>query len=139
MMIVWDCKPGARRALEAHIKKWSFLVPSWCHTLHLDFSTEGTEEGVIMSTNHMPEYRKAYIYAHPIFLTYDAEEQERSVVHELLHLQIAPLTEFSSTLLTKLTDPSSTLGDWAREEHRRALEGVVEDLRLVVARVVEKG
>lgn len=139
MRLTFGCKPDLRRAIEPLIKKHAHLVPSWCHVLHCNFSTEGAEEGVVASITPMTEYRKAYLYVHAGFLTDDAEEREHSIVHELLHLQVAPLESLVSQLIKSTITPDSTLAEWSWEERRRATESVVEDLRLAFERATTLG
>lgn len=129
MKLVWNCKPDVKRTFEPLIKKHAHLIPSWCHVLHCDFATE-SEDGVIASITPLVEYRKAYLYIHSVYLGCDEEERERAVVHELLHLQIAPVANVAAQLIRSIVTPESALAEWAWEEQRRAVEGAVEDLRL---------
>jgi hypothetical protein len=126
--------PEVREAIEPHLVKWAFLIPGWCHELNVAWNDRDTEHGAL-SISVFYEYRNADLDVHANFLTQPAH-REQSVVHELLHLSLAPITQVAETLRDALVAEVSALEPWATEMIRQGEESTTCDLtRLVVGRL----
>jgi hypothetical protein len=111
--------------LQPLVEKWSWIVPSICHELRVQFSSDADDEEAIMAVSLSPEYRAADLLVFPRWLTEKKSERERCVVHELCHIVVAPLTEFTYDVINR---GEKATREMLHEHHRRLFEGVVVDL-----------
>lgn len=111
--------------LQPLVAKWEWIIPSICHELRVSFVSEEVEDGTLMAVQLSPEYRACNLRVYPLWLKETKKERERSVVHELCHIVVAPLTEFTDDIIRRTGKPTSGV---LREQHRRLYEGVVVDL-----------
>jgi hypothetical protein len=128
-----DLPEEARAAIEPYLAKWAVLIPGWCHGVDIHWDDEDTEGGLRVSTHY--EYREADIYVLPNFLS-NTEHRERHVVHELVHLSLAPLTKVAQAMRDALVRKSPVLEEWANEQLRHGEEATTCDLTEMVLRRV---
>lgn len=112
-------------ALLPIVEKWEWIIPSICHELRVSFSSDGEDDGTVMAVQLSPEYRACNLRVYPQWLKETKKERERAVVHELCHIIVAPLTEFTDDIIRRVGKPTAGV---LREQHRRLYEGVVVDL-----------
>ena len=129
MRVYCKLEPQHEKYIMPSVRKWLWVVPSWCHSLRLEYSPglEAAEAACTPDT----KYRRAIVEFAPSFFSGTAEEQERLIVHELLHLALAPLTEFVDDALDRLEGDKALL-QWLADQWEERSEGVVEDLRELV-------
>lgn len=114
-----------RSAIEPLLVKWAFLIPAWCHELAIRWDDEDTDGALRIEVHH--EYRDADLFVLPNFLT-TPENRERQVVHELLHLSLAPLTQVAEAMRDALVKKAPGVEEWANEMLRQGEEATTCDL-----------
>ncbi len=131
-------KPRIYSKLEEHqvsavvpvVRKWIRLAPSWCHSLRLEYSPDLKDADAACTPDS--QYRRAVIEFAAAFFSGTEKEQERLIVHELLHLALAPLTEFVDDALERLTEGDEDFLAWVSDQWEERVDGVVEDIRELV-------
>jgi hypothetical protein len=118
--------PDVASAIRPVIAKWLWILPSWCHELHVKDAPD--DRDAVLSIGLQHEYRRATLYAGVVWLGESKDDRERAVVHELTHVILAPMSDFSDDLVNKTCRDNDTLRGWANEQNRRAVESVVVDL-----------
>lgn len=121
--------PEVRDAVEPHLTKWAFLIPGWCHEINVIWN-DGDGDGAL-SINVYYEYRNADLAVLANFLT-KPEYREGHVVHELLHLSLAPLTQTAQALRDALAEKVPDVEPWATEQIRQGEEATTCDLAALV-------
>lgn len=84
----------ARRRIQAAIKRWKCLVPPGFDVKHVfnEASAGEGEETVLANTVAQWEYHSATIKWYlPVCASCTADELERTVVHELVHVLTSPM------------------------------------------------
>lgn len=117
-----------RDALKPILKRWRHLIPSWCHSLEIHWSDD-SDDGVVARTLTQLEYRNALIQICPIWLRYPDDQREKYVVHELLHVVLAPAQDFAANLIKNVVPEDDKTREWIENEERRAFEMCVCDLQ----------
>jgi len=109
------------------VDKWLWLVPTWCHELHVHYEgVIGEEPDAYASNSTVPEYRGARIRVAGSWLERDDRNREEAVVHELLHIPIAPMR---CVLLDSVACTDNVpFKELVEENWRIAMEGAVCDL-----------
>jgi hypothetical protein len=116
--------------LQPLFDKWLKLVPTWCHEIEVSWNEpDETEQGVVLAICPSVEYRRAEFAVFPKWLTEKKASREQAVVHELVHLLLAPLTEFYDDVIDRL---GAKLAEYVRTQHERAFESVVVDVTNVL-------
>lgn len=114
-----------RTAAEPHIEAWAHLLPGWCHELGVRFVAD--EENAASAKGDMP-YRRATIYLGPHWLDSNNADREEVIRHEICHVALSPLTDWTKDLIERLAGEDERLAAWLREEWRHRLEGATCDL-----------
>jgi hypothetical protein len=120
-----------RAAIEPHLVKWAFLIPAWCHELTVKWDDDDTSSALCVKVFY--EYRSADLIVLPNFLTSPAA-RERDVVHELLHLSLAPLTIVCEAMRDALVKQAPDVEEWANEMLRHGEEATTCDLTELAVR-----
>lgn len=121
--------PEVRSVIEPHLAKWAFLIPGWCHEVTIIWDDD--DDDGALRINVFYEYRTADIAVLANFMT-KPEYREGHVVHELLHLSLAPLTQTAQALRDALTKKIPDVEDWATEMIRQGEEASTCDLTALV-------
>ena len=111
------------------LTRWGFLVPTWCHSIDIHWDDQDDSGALRVGTHY--EYREADIYVLANFLT-TPENREQQVVHELMHLSLAPLTKVAESLRDALVKKAPDVEEWANEQFRQGEEATVCDLTALV-------
>jgi len=126
LRFAWDnnMPQELKAALRPLVDEWSHLVPTWCHFVKISYATEGD---FTFSTNTQTEYRRAFLFVGPEWLTLGPNGRVHSLVHELLHITWEPVT---GTLYGMLFEciKDETVRNVIEKEWRQKYECAVEDL-----------
>ncbi len=120
------CPPELERALQGIVAKWRWILPPACREISVTFVPDTDEPGLLMSCSPSPEYRMAQLNVYPRWLVEHDRERERYTVHELSHIIVGPLTEFTHWMIQR--EEENEVRDVFLEQYRRLMEGVVSDL-----------
>jgi hypothetical protein len=126
-----DLSPEVRAAIDPHLAKWAFLIPGWCHGVDVRWDDDDTTGALVVTVHY--EYRDADLIVLPNFLTH-LEHRQRQLVHELMHLLLAPLTAVAEALRDALVKQVPEMETWANEQLRQGEEATTCDLAELVMR-----
>lgn len=124
-------------AVGSLIEHFGWMAPSWCHTLTLDYASDDKDDGRTKAECEAePHYRQARITVYPRFLELDQAERANTIVHELCHLVIAPLSHAIADILgaAQLSDDARAIAEKMQGD---ADEAVVEDMAVALARIAD--
>lgn len=134
LTILWGyCPQEIRAALRPVLSDYLWLVPSWCQTLYVRWDDRPEEADTTASASAQPEYRQAQLTICPGWLGAVHASRRTALVHELLHLPLAPMVIEHSDLATRLLDDAPAFRGYSQEQWRRAFEGSVQDLAAAVS------
>lgn len=110
----------AARALKKELKAYEWLVPGWCQRVHVDWASQGSNDGTLITSTTLYEYRAVKLTFFPQFFDEVGNKQEH-VIHDLLHAFAAPLTDYAFDTIDRLVPP---------EEAPKFREALLEELRV---------
>lgn len=116
-----------KKAVEKYVKQYLYLLPTWCHLLHIQYQPMGPSEEELAAVSTSHEYRQAEICIYARFLEEPEHARAEAVAHEMLHVSLAPLADYARSLVERLT-PDDTLRNHFVEEITARMEGAVVDL-----------
>lgn len=125
--VVWDekCPRELRSAVEPLLDRWLHLLPTWCHSLVVAYDSECDDVANCLAEH---EYRGARITIGGNWLRQPTYERESIIVHELLHVPLVVLTEWTKDLVHRLVGDDERLRDWLLSEWQERFEAVTCDL-----------
>lgn len=128
--ITWDVgvPDEVRASVEPLLADGLRLVPRWVADLAVEWVSDG-EELASMSTQ--VEYRRATLTIHPNFLAQALPERQQVLRHEMLHLVTQPIVDVLADLIDACK-VDKKMEAWAIEQSRRAKEGLVCDLEILL-------
>lgn len=127
LAVDWSGLPDAVRPLiVAELSPWLWLVPGWCATLTVAWSDDS--HGALAETLCEMEYRRGKVTVSPALLSQPRSRRGESLVHELVHVAMWPLSSVADSLAERLTVDGAPLRGLAEEEVRQGCEGACEDL-----------
>ncbi len=117
--------PEIRRAVLPLLRKHRAIVPAWCRQITVTYAQNG-DDGAIATCQPSVRYRHAFVNIAPPFLSETPANRERVVVHELVHITLAPLADYAAQIIARV-------GEAALREHMEAElaerdESVTQDL-----------
>lgn len=125
--------PEVRDLLAPLFERWLWIAPAWCHEIEVSWhEPEEDESDAILAIWPSVEYRRGEIAVFPKWLSETKRSRERAVVHELVHLLVAPMTEFYDDVLDRLTGRQAKLAEYVKAQHAKAFESVVVDMTRVL-------
>lgn len=121
-----DVPQEIKKAALPIVERWAWLIPQWCLWLRVGNTTILPENGGYAMNTTREEYRFARIMLTPAWLEENDRDREFGIVHEILHIPIAPMHELMGTAMEKSdNEPYKAL---VEEQWRKAMEGAVQDL-----------
>ena len=126
-----DQEREAREALEPCLP----FVPWWVRELHVNrFNPDGD---ALLRVLPQPQVRLVVINVYPSFHEHNAAFRCESMMHEVTHAVLAPLTNWVEDRLVELVGDNGTLGVVINAEFRERVECVVHDLAIGMAKLRE--
>lgn len=131
-----DIPPEYRDAVGPLLYEFAWLVPPWCRLIRvMNAVAAQNEETATMDLRE--EYRFARLTLTPWFLEGDPSTRRRVVVHELLHVFIAPMAEVLFGLLEQTEN--EPLRGIVRNQWHKAMESGIQDLAYAITGREEPG
>jgi hypothetical protein len=130
MIVDWFVEAEQRTALEPGVTEALRYVPPWVRSVNVRFDPD---ESQLASVSVLPEYRTLTIRVGSGWFSETASERRVALIHEVTHAYVEVLAVVFSDLLNATTNDDDALRDWAREQWRRAEEGVCSDLSRAIA------
>jgi hypothetical protein len=134
MILRWGYMPTeVRAALAPLLRSYLWIAPGWLRQLGVSYYRGGDGEGDA-STNCDPEYRQAWIRLHAGWLDANPTQRRLEVIHELLHLPLAPVVEEHREAVDRLFEDGDApkFKETLQEQWRKAFEGTVQDLAFAI-------
>ena len=120
-----DMPQELQDAVRPYVERWLWVAPTWCHTVFVGNIID-VPRGQCGENTTLVQYREARVSVAPGWLEQPPKRREAMILHELLHIPLAPAGE----LLIHASE--STSNDAWREllenQWRKAIEGAVQDL-----------
>lgn len=102
-------------SLDELLDQYRWLIPTWCHDLYVRYEPECPN---VAETSIMYRYRKATIVLGNRWIHEDADYRERTLVHELIHIQLGPMVEWTKLLIDRLAgDDAGRIIEEFNERH----------------------
>lgn len=130
LAIQWGFLPKeVRDAARPHIINYLWLIPSWVHTLRVQYQTvDPDDSGSTASMNSNHAYRHAVLTIYGLWMSESPARRERIILHELIHPTNAPLVIAVHELAKACVDPGSIGYKIGMESIRSTSEGATVDL-----------
>ncbi len=143
LTIRWDdgFPAEARRAVLPVVQQYLWLVPGWCRVLALvwrDWHEDDVAgDSAAASTSTEVEYRHATLFVHAPWLSATPTERRANLIHELLHIPMAPMVdEQRATIRALFADGEAPkFQAHIEEQWRQRFEGSVQDLAFAILRI----
>jgi hypothetical protein len=113
-----------RAQVEPTLRAALRYAPVWLQSMNVRWDSD---VGGLLCINAQPEYRCANIRVGDQWFSEGEGERRIAFVHEILHTQVQCLAVVLDDLIDA-TDPAEPLRKWAKEQWRRAEEGMICDL-----------
>jgi hypothetical protein len=120
MKLIWDknTSDAHRKQIEAVLKKYEWLYPTWLHRMYVGLYVTD-ELQTLARIKVVEQYRDANLQIFTAWLLSEKEEQENTIIHELVHLHNCPLFSMACRHIED---------EKIQSELERYLEGCTEDL-----------
>lgn len=119
-----------RHTIKSDLLSVSHVVPSWVNDLYITYATAGDfSDGAVAEVSCNVEYRSVVIYIRPCY--FDFEDYDRRIfylIHEIVHAQIWPLSNYAEKLMSKLGTDGDASIDILKEECLAKIESVTQDV-----------
>ena len=116
-----------KAAAKPYFDLYRNVVPSWCRVVTVAYQQQPplSPDSVADSASQV-EYRQATIQLHGGWLNESEDDRERTVLHELVHIAVAPMYAIPEKLLECVQDSAARAV--LEDQWRAAVEGVVCDV-----------
>lgn len=116
-----------QEAVLPHVQRWGpMYLPFWVHDLILGWQKE--HDGSDVTTTTVLEYRWARIALRPSFLSCTWAERSEEVLHEILHVSLAPVLHPYADLVDFVQEKYPDVARWAKQKRLEGMEAVIVDL-----------
>lgn len=86
-------QPINRLVIEKYIKKYSWIIPRWCHQLHVGLWDCKDDTLAEVKVDYC--YRRATVDIYSSWLDRTEVEQEKALLHELIHIHLAIMADYA--------------------------------------------
>lgn len=123
------------RRFRDDLARLAWVVPSWATEIEAHYLDAGEGDTVASVSVHV-RYRQAAIDLHPCYFrtSWDTRRRREALLHELLHVTIAPLADRARDLLEDMTEPGTIVRRVTTAALEDQAEGVVQDLARAIIR-----
>src|SRR4051794_11816349 len=97
-----DIEIEIRNEIDRFLGPFKWLIPSWCHHLHIAMFDAADGVNAAIQTSVTPEYRFANMSFYSAWLTQTEEAKALHVVHDLLHIANCPYVNFAEDCIQNL-------------------------------------
>lgn len=118
-----------KRELVKALKPYEWLVPAWCQEVFVSWNPVGGNDGTVITSSSMYEYRRVALTFYPLFLSEEGNRAEH-VIHDLLHAFVSVVSDFAYDTIDRLVPPEEApkFREALLEELRQRNESCVQDL-----------
>lgn len=130
-----DMPEEVRSTIEAFVMANLDILPAWTTQLHVYWERELS----MAEVKPRPDYRRASMAVGAGWLEASDSYRRRVIVHELAHVQLAPLHIFAAHLCDLAGKDNPALDAEIREQLRVALEQTTSDVEDLLLRLIDRG
>jgi len=112
--------PSVKKEIAKALKPFEWLVPDWCQEVFVLWNGQGGDDGTVISSAVMYEYRRVILTFYPLFLNEEGSKTEH-VIHDLLHTFISVISDYAHRTIEQLVP---------KEEAPKFREALLEELRM---------
>lgn len=109
-----------KREIVKALKPFEWLVPDWCQEVFVLWNEQGGNDGIVISSAVMYEYRQVALTFYPLFLS-EEENKTEHIIHDLLHAFVSILSDYAHRTIEQLVP---------KEEAPKFREALLEELRM---------
>lgn len=126
-----DFPADLRPLVEPHLLRWSGLIPTWCQEFIVRYDSK--QDGR-MATHVNHRNRWAVLIVTPEWFDSPEAERENSMVHELVHVGMEPLTSAVDRIIRDTLEEDTPLRELASSMFVDGMEASVEDMARAIRR-----
>jgi len=123
--------PEIKTVLEPILRAYLHILPTWMHELIVRYDAADQNAATM---NIDQEYRRATLTVTGQWLLQFPGDREENIRHELSHILVGPLTEWTKDLIDRLAKDDERLSEWLKKEWQLILEGVTTDVQMALFR-----
>jgi hypothetical protein len=127
--------PDMRQLVEKLLPKLLKYAPPWLTLLQFLWDPNGREydgNQIRAWTDTYVSYREAAITLYPRFQLHSEASSRQCLLHELMHMQVAPLHDETLAIIFATTEEDSIERIYMLGRLDKVVEGMVEDLALTI-------
>lgn len=137
--VAWNVNDDVQKIAEPVFDRWLWLVPTWVHSMDVQFAPN-IDGKVRMRIISSPQYRQAAIDIGPGFIGDTRQGRDEAWIHELMHLNIAPIQRCFEILIDAIKpEIDKTAHRVLSETYDDALEASVVDLTNAMHKLAANG
>jgi hypothetical protein len=124
--------------IQEKLEKYSYLIPGWVQEVRVYWqSTPAKEEIVSGQSAASLAYRWAQIAICPGFLDEPDADKEDTIVHELTHILLWPLSNFYDHVFQYFDDQPEKVKDFMLAQLSERIEGATVDVTTAILKAVK--
>lgn len=128
--------PEVQPTLAEVLRRYEWCIPAWCTVVTVRWCPVSQEDPDhrIAETSIAYEYREAYICVFSSWLEWDDVDRRRHLLHELLHIALAPLSDYARDEIKRLVPKQEAPKYRATllDELTKRCEASVQDLTNII-------
>lgn len=129
-----DFPADLRPSVEPHLLRWAGLIPTWCQEFIVRYNSQ--QDGR-MAAHVNYRNRWAVLIVTPEWFDSPEEERENSVLHELVHIGMEPLSSAVDRIIRDTLEEGSPLRELADGMFTDGMEASVEDMARAIRRAAD--
>ena len=124
-----EMQPQTKAVISLYLQKYKWLIPKWCQVLNVA-CWDASNDGVMATMKSDYAYRSAELCIYSQWLDRSEREQESTIVHELLHIHLAVMADFSRHTINHLCNENEAPKFNAHLQEQLAIyhESITQDL-----------
>lgn len=124
--------------IQTKLEKYENMIPGWAQEVRVYWNGNPGGEAISGSSDGNFGYRWATVTLCPAFLEERDLDREDTIVHELSHVILFPLTNFYDQLMGYLDEQPDKVKDFMRQQLLERIEGVTVDLTTALFKLLRK-
>ena len=124
-------------AVKETLEKYESLIPGWVKYVNVAWNPNPSEAGTSAESRGDYAYRWAAIHLCPSFLDENEAEREDTIIHELVHVMLFPLTNYYHDLVGYLDDQPEKVRDFIRSQTIEKMESVTVDVTTSLLKTIK--
>jgi len=126
-------QPVNRLLIEKYLQKYSWLIPRWCHQLYVGLWDAKDETLAEIKVDYC--YRRAALDIYSCWIDRNTSEQERAILHELVHIHLAIMADYARNEFNNLVpkEEAAKFNQHLQDQLLIYHESITEDLAFAIS------